>query len=94
MCGLVYKEETYNHTQAFLNILYNEILFYRLYLTYHTETLRELYTLSPNLSSSSAAKKQNEHADKMIQLLKRSEDAIELSINMLKDLETYYPVHL
>lgn len=78
MCWLLWEKEA--HMEAFMNVLYNELFYYRLFITYYSTDIK-----IPN---------QNESAEKMRQELVRSQDAVDLSLQMLKELYFAYPLHL
>ena len=94
MCGLTPTTEDINHMHSFINILYNELFYYRLFTVYYTNNLRHSNKLWPDTEVTKAKMKQNEYADKFMRELERSEDAIELSITMLTDMNNTYPLHI
>ncbi len=80
MCGLLWEKE--NNMQSFMNTLYNELFYYRLFITFYSN------------NTNTKIKKQQERANTLRQELIRSSNAIDLSLQTLKELYFAYPIHI
>ncbi|MFA5748155.1 MAG: hypothetical protein WC872_03530 [Candidatus Absconditabacterales bacterium] len=92
-CGLFGDKD--NSLLSFINLLYNEIFYYRLFVDYYILTAQEYPQILEDTYSRNTL--QNQLEKKISQIsnqLMRSEKAISLSIKTLRDNYVAFPLHI
>ncbi|MBU0626195.1 hypothetical protein KKG31_07735 [Patescibacteria group bacterium] len=95
-CGLLGnpKEKKLN---SFVNLVYNELFYYNLFVQYSTETIKSHNDLKLSASNKSLADKdsdRNQWVQEMQTELYFSQEAVKVSISVLRQSFVTYPVHI
>jgi len=90
MCGL-YGDD--NPMRAFVNLLYNELFYYNLFMVTYEAYLQDIQN-GTAITFKWLRKEQAEKIDMVRQHTKWSADAIKLSIRMLNEMFTTFPLHI
>lgn len=91
LCGLY--GDTSTSLQQFLNLTYNELFYYRLFMTYYTTMIQsktELLWLTQATAGPEISKRVTAFANEFT----RSQQALAMTIRMLRDQYAAFPLHI
>lgn len=93
-CGLLWSKNDF--TQSFINVVYNEYLRYRIFMSYYTSNLSQNTKLS-NLDTSSALEKLSDNREKIYlaqQQTFKIRQSISMSLRSLSEISGSFPMHI
>ena len=93
-CGLLWSQNDFN--DDFINVIYNEYFWYRIFMTYYSNNLSQNAKLS-SLNTSSSVDKLSDNKDKvftMQQYTSKIRYGINTSFRTLSDMSWTFPLHI
>jgi len=93
MCGLYWEKE--HSMNAFLNIMYNEMFYYRLFMKYYTASLdTHPQKMVTGRQINRILTKKEKYKQTALQEVFWSEQAVHLALDMLYEMYQTYPLHI